>query len=96
MSITIPGGWVRDVFQAIRNSRSAQHAVAADLWGYNPADVPASRVVVDLMILGLRQIQVEMDAESYHAAAQDPERAESVAFLAANLLAVAATEESRG
>lgn len=95
VSITIPEGPLRDLLVAIRTRSSAENALAAELWGYDASDVPASKVVVDMMAMGASQLQAELDAESYHLDAQteDPEREAWVAFTMAQF-AVAFDDEA--
>jgi hypothetical protein len=76
VSVTIPAGPLRELIESIRTPGSRAHSLAAELWGYDPAEGPASRVVMDIVFLGAGQLRFELDAESYHrdAEAHDPER----------------------
>ena len=76
VSVTIPAGPLRELIESIRTPGSSVHSLAAELWGYDPAEGPASRVVMDMVFLGAGQLRLELDAESYHrdAKARDPER----------------------
>lgn len=76
VSVTIPAGPLRELIESIRTPGSSVHSLAAELWGYDPAEGPASRVVMDMVFLGAGQLRLELDAESYHrdAKAHDPER----------------------
>jgi hypothetical protein len=88
VSITIPDGLIRELIEAVRTRDTAEHALALELWGYDPADAPASRVVMDIVFMGTRQFQVELEAESYQLEAQreDPERREWVAYSMAQMV----------
>lgn len=74
--MTIPAGPLRDLIESIRTPGSSAHSLAAELWGYDPAEGPASRVVMDMVVLGAGQLRFELDAEGYRrdAEAHDPER----------------------
>jgi hypothetical protein len=76
VSVTIPAGPLRELIESIRTPGSSVHSLAAELWGYDPAEGPASRVVMDMVFLGAGQLRLALDAESYHrdAQAHDPER----------------------
>jgi hypothetical protein len=76
VSVTIPAGPLRELIESIRTPGSPAHSLAAEQWGYDPAEGPASRVVMDMVFLGAGQLRFELDAESYRrdAEAHDPER----------------------
>jgi hypothetical protein len=87
--VTIPAGLLRELIESIRTPGSSAHSLAAERWGYDPAEGPASRVVMDMVSLGAGQLRFELDAESYSrdAEARDPEREAWVRYSTAQFLA---------
>lgn len=95
VSVTIPAGSLRELIESIRTPGSSAHSLAAELWGYDPAGGPASRVVMDMLFLGASQLRLELDAEAYHRDAEghDPEREAWVRHSTAQFLAAAQRDD---